>query len=374
MSEMAEIAVLHNTLDFQGGADALALRTCEALLTDHEVTLFTVAETAPETLAERFDANLAGLTVRMPPFAGAISATLSRGAPWLGAQLAFRSVLLRRWAASKLGAYDLAVSTTNELALPIPAVQYVHFPQFRHRDLDQVSAGRLNPLWTRLGAASTASVQRDAILANSSFTADVFEDLYGVRPTVLYPPIDPIEGAQRWDQREMGIVVAGRIAPDKRTLAAISVVDRLRERGHPLHLHVVGSVPRSYRQYAARVSVAAENRPYVTVERDVPRSRLAELLGAHRYGLSLKPREPFGMTVAEYVAAGMIPFAPDSGGQREILAFREDRLFDSIDAAVALIDGAIQRDDRPSLDADRFSREQFASGIRRQVQKRLGEG
>jgi len=371
---MAEIAVLHNTLDFQGGADVLALRTCEALLAAHEVTLFTVSETAPRTLAERFDAELEGLTIRMPPGARTTAATLSRGTPWLGAQLAFRSALLRQWATSKLGAFDLAVSTTNELALPIPSVQYVHFPQYRLRELDQVAAGRLNPLWTRLGGPSTASLERNTVLANSAWTADVFEDLYGVRPTVLHPPIDPIDGGLDWHQRERGVVVAGRIAPDKRPLAAIEVVDQVREHGHPLHLHVVGSAPRSSRQYADRLGSAAEERPYVSVERNVSRTRLAELLRTHRYGLSLKPREPFGMTVAEYAAAGMIAFAPNSGGQREILAFRENRLFDSIKEAVALIDGAIQRDDRPSLATDRFSRERFATGIRDQVRDRLADG
>ena len=368
---MARIAVLHNTLDFQGGADAVCLAACEALRADHEVTLFTISETAPADLAERFGVDVDGLRVRMPPGAVPLAAALSRVAPWAGPQLALRSVLLRRFFLSRHRGFDLAVSTANELSLPLPSVQYVHYPQFNLDRLPDADAGRADRLWSRLAGPSREDLADAVLLANSSWTADVVAEMYGARPAVLHPPVDPIPCGRSWADREDGVVVVGRLAPDKRPLDAVAVVDGVRERGHDLHLHLVGSAPRAYRRYADRVLAAAADRPYVTVERDVPRERLEHLLCAHKYGLNLKREEHFGMSVAEYVAAGMVAFAPASGGQRDVLDGREDRLFDSLGEAVELVSAAVEADAPPELPPDRFARERFANGLRRHVRRAI---
>lgn len=368
---MARVAVLHNTLDFQGGADAVCLATCEALLTDHDVELFTLSETDPSDLAERFDADVSELVVRTPPANSAIARTLARLTPTVGPQLALRSVIVGRYFDRQADQFDITVSTANEMALPTPSVQYIHYPQFHHRKLDASEGEPLNPLWSRLDGPDPETLRRATLLANSAWTADVVERIYGVRPDVLSPPVDPVDGDLDWDQRERGIVVLGRIAPDKRVLDAITVVDRLRDRGHDVHLHIVGSAPRLYRPYVNRVASVAERRAYVSIERDVSRERLEELLRTHRYGLNLKWDEHFGMSVAEYVAAGMIAFAPDGGGQREVLDGRSDRLFGSIPAAVDRIEASLESDDRPSLPQDRFGRDRFKSRIRGHVNRLL---
>jgi glycosyltransferase involved in cell wall biosynthesis len=367
---MARVAVVHNTLDFQGGADAVCLATCEALARDHDVTLFTISETDPRVLAERFDADIEGVSVRMPPGAAGIAAALGRAGPWIGPQLPLRSTLVARQFRRHAAAFDLAVSTANEFALPIPSVQYVHYPQFyRHRTDDP--AGRLNPLWSRLAGPDRTDLGDVTLLANSAWTADVVARSYGARPAVVHPPVARIEGGRPWSERERGIVVVGRIAPDKRIHEAFAVLDGLRERGHDLHLHVVGAAPRSYRAYVDRIAAMADARPNATLERDVSRKRLEELLCTHRYGLNLKPEEHFGMSVAEYVAAGMVAFAPASGGQQEVLGNREDRLFASTAEAVELLDSAITDGDRPSLPTDRFTRERFQSALCAHVTRRL---
>jgi glycosyltransferase involved in cell wall biosynthesis len=289
-------------------------------------------------------------------------------------------VLLQRYFRRHEAGFDLAVSTANEFALGIPSLQYVHFPQFNLHRTTEGDPGRLNGLWSRLAAPQTgkdstgnppASFQQTTVLTNSQWTGEVFEAIYGVQPTVLHPPVDPIECPQPWADRESGIVAIGRIAPDKRLLDAIEVVDRLRERGYDLHLHIAGSAPPAYRSYVSQVASAATERSHVHFERDVPRDRIRDLLCGHRFGLNLKEREHFGMAVAEYVAAGMLPFAPDGGGQREILQDRPAGLFDSVPDAVDRVAGAIDREDRPDLQRDRFASERFQATIRQQVSQTI---
>jgi glycosyltransferase involved in cell wall biosynthesis len=365
---MARIAVLHNTLDLRGGADAVCLHACEALARDHDVTLFTLSRTPLAELNALFDTD-ADVSVRRPPGVDPLSRALDAAAAWAGPQLPARSALLRRWFLRHVEEFDTAVSTANEFGLPIPSVQYVHFPQFNGAATPAASAGRLNGLWSHLGGVGDRTLPADAtLLTNSAWTADVVEGIYGRRPSVCFPPVDPVPTARPWGEREEGIVTLGRLAPDKRPLRAVEVVDAVRERGHDLHLHVVGSAPRAYRSYVRRVEAAAAERPYVTVERDASRERVETLLGTHRYALGTKPEEHFGMALAESVAAGMLAFAPASGGQREVLDGQPELLYADVDDAAEKLAAAVEADRRPTLPRDRFGRERFHRAIREAVE------
>ncbi|WP_251341937.1 glycosyltransferase [Haloplanus halophilus] len=369
---MARVAVLHNTLDGRGGADAVCLHVCEALQSVHDVTLLTLSRSSLADLNRLFDTD-ARVPVYRPPGTALVCRAFDALPERWGPALAPRSVLLHRLFARHADRFDAAVSTANEFALPVPSVQYVHYPQFNRRAAPAGSAGRLNPLWSRLAGLGDRRLPADArLLANSAWTADAVEAVYGRRPAVTFPPVDPPPDPRPWTERESGIVVVGRLAPDKRPLRAIRIVDGVRERGHDLHLHLAGSSSSAYAEYARRVAAAAADRPYVHLDRDAPRERIDELLETHRYGLNCKPREHFGMAVAEYVAAGMVAFAPDAGGQREVLANRTDRLFDSTADAVATVAAAIEADARPTLPRDRYASDRFHAAIRRHVAELLG--
>ena len=371
---MARVAVLHNTLDLRGGADAVCAHVCEALQGKHEVTLFTISKTGLATLNELFG-TAANVAVRRPPLGRRLATLFSRADDRFGPQLPLRSALLTRWFRRHADGFDVAVSTANEFALPLPSVQYVHFPQFNagvpgpdgtHGD------GRLNGLWTRIAGLADRRLPGNAtLLANSGYTASHVAARYGREPGVLHPPVDQIPG-EPWSEREEGVVTVGRIAPDNRTLDAIRIVDGVRDRGVDLHLHLVGSAADAYRSHVQRVREAVDERAYVTLHSDVSRDRLEELLGSHRYGLNTKHGEHFGMALAEYVAAGMVAFAHDSGGQREVVDGQPDRLFDSVPEAVDRIATAVESGATPQLSPDQFGVDRFHRRIRGAVADRLG--
>ncbi|MFW5939662.1 MAG: glycosyltransferase [Halolamina sp.] len=370
---MARVAVLHNTLDFRGGADAVCTHVCEALQERHEVTLFTIAATRLSTLNDLFG-TAAAPDVRRPPLGDRLAALFSRADDRFGPQLALRSALLTRWFRRHAAGFDVAVSTANEFDLPLPSVQYVHFPQF-NTDVPGPDGvrddGRLNRLWTRVAGLADRRLPADATLvANSGYTTGHVAARYGTEPTVLHPPVDPIPGVP-WNQRERGVVAAGRIAPDNRPLDAVRIVDGVRDRGVDLHLHLVGTTAEAYRSYRRRVEAAAASRAYVTLHADAPRERLEALLGTHRYGLNTKHGEHFGMALAEYVAAGMVAFAHDSGGQREVVDGAADRLFESVPEAVDRVVAAVESGATPRLPADRFGVDRFHREVRALVASRL---
>lgn len=364
---MARVAVLHNTLDLRGGADAVCLHVCEALQDAHDVTLWTLSRTDIDELNELFG-TAADVPVRTPPGTTFLNAALDAVAPRAGPLLPLRSVLLDRYVRRTGQSVDLAVSTANEFAPPIPSVQFVHYPQFNLHRIDE--GGRANRLWSRL--AGVGSLPDDArVLANSAWTADVVQRIYDRRPGVLHPPVEPITDPLPWEEREESFVLLGRIAPDKRALDAVRIVEGVRQRGHGVDLHIVGSASPAYRSYVRRVERAAATRDWVHLEREAPRERVEELLRTRRYGLNAKPDEHFGTAVAECVAAGMVVFAPDSGGQVEVLDGRADRLFASVPDAVDMIDTAIREGARPALPRDRFAPERFHRAIREAVEEQL---
>ena len=72
---MARVAVLHNTLDLRGGADAVCLHVCEALQDAHDVTLWTLSRAELEDLNALFG-TAAAVDVRTPTGTGVLNGTL----------------------------------------------------------------------------------------------------------------------------------------------------------------------------------------------------------------------------------------------------------------------------------------------------------
>ena len=361
---MAEIAVVHPDLRVRGGAEDVCMHVLEALQGEHDLTLLTYVGPDFAELNRYYDTSVEPPDVRI---AGSLAPHFCRvaGGRLRRLQVALLGRYLRRHATD----FDLVVSTRNEFAIDGPSVQYVHNPQFTVADPGLERAGAVSA-WYNRTCSTVAGVSPDTfadatVLTNSDWTGEAVERAYGVETETVYPPVDVEEFPERpWEARETGVLTIGRVDASKRILRNVEVVERLRERGHDLHLHVVGPVADG--EYAERVEAAAADREFVTVEGPVDHDELVELIASHRYGLHGRPYEHFGIVVAELVAGGALPFAPDSGGQREILGGDPRLLYDSVDDAVEKMDRvlsdreverAVRRDlldARPGLDPARF--------------------
>ena len=361
---MAEVAVVHPDLGIRGGAEDVCVHVLEALQDDHDLTLITLAEPDFDALEGYFGTSVDPPNVRV---AGRLAPALRRRA---GNRLSrLQAAILGRYVARHADEFDLVVSTKNEFAVGGPAVCYVHSPQFAEADPGIDKSGSLARVYNRfcdaLSGVDGTALESAAILANSDWTGEAIERAYGVDAETVYPPVDAARFPRRpWEEREPGVLTLGRIGPSKRVLRNVEVVDRLRARGHDLHLHVVGPVTDG--EYAERVEREAGERTFVTIEGAVSQERLVELVASHRYGLHGRPYEHFGIAVAEMVAGGALPFAPDSGGQREVLGNDPRLLYATVDDAVEKMDRVISdpeleravRSDlleaRPGLDPERF--------------------
>lgn len=367
-----DIAVVHHDLMSKGGGEAVAMTALEALQKNYDVTLLTLTPPDFDELNKYYNTSVDSVQVQI---AGRI-------APWLHQQYGIKyyvlqNALLGRYARRHADEFDLLVSTINELGLESNSVQYIHFPfdwtvslpnreHIFHPTVEE--DGLYERLCTSIAGVDRSDIRSNTLLANSKWTASIVEDAYGARPEVVHPPVDTRSfDPQPWSEREPGFVTVGRVERSKRIKEMIEIIDRLRERGHDTHIHVIG--PTVDDEYYREVDELSASRPYIHLEGELAREELAERICSHRYGIHGKEYEHFGMAVAELVAGGCVTFVPAEGGQHEIVRDCDSLLYDSVDDAVETIDSVLSRSEPDDLRFSlreirrKFGRERFKSEI-----------
>lgn len=138
-------------------------------------------------------------------------------------------------------------------------------------------------------------------------------------------------------------MAVGRLARYKNVDDVIRIVDGVRERGHGVHLRVVG--PSYDEPYRDELTSMADERPYVELEGTPPQ-------GAGRAALHPPLRHPRQTPRAlrdgraEMAAAGALPFVPANGGQRDIVDGQKSLLYHTVEDAVETVDRALSDRDR----------------------------
>ncbi len=211
------------------------------------------------------------------------------------------------------------------------------------------------------------------IIANSNWSAEIICDRYGyICDGIVYPPVLAECSKKPWKDKTVGFVSIGRIAREKRVEQQIEILGKVRALGHEIHFHLIGEIENN--PYGQMVRQLCANKNWITLEGRKSGAGKEDLLAGHRFAIHTRPHEAFGITVAEFVQAGCIPFVPDTGGQTEIVPFKELQ-FCSIAEAVKKIDGmlqdeSIQKQALQKLEGqkDKFSVEHFCQMARSLVE------
>ncbi|WP_261207683.1 glycosyltransferase family 4 protein [Laspinema sp. D2d] len=346
---MKKIAVWHPYF-LGGGAESVSLWILEALVPHYNVTLFTLTSPDLQRLDILYNTHLAqqqNLTVQrmLPPSLNPhlIDRLMANSPPIKSA--------LTHWAVRTFKSmnidYDLVFSTYNGLDMGRVGIQYLHWVHVVDPQPDQ------NKGWARLmmkfSGFSMDQLKQNQSLANSSYTADKVKSAYGIESQVVYPPVIGEVKVIPWEEKESAFLCSGRIVAAKQTDRVIKILQAVRDRGFDVKLHITGggggTYKRSYEQQIMKL--AEQNSDWITVYQDLPYQDYLEVIARCRYGIHSKP-EPFGISVAEMVKAGMIPFVRENGGQVEIVGVHHDELlFDNkIPTAVEKIVQVLKHPDR----------------------------
>lgn len=364
---------------FGGGAEAVALWVLEALSPEHDVTLFTLTDVDIAWLDTMYATQLsrqtiqvnALLTGRLGKWAYAI---MSNGPI---ARMAFVYWTIRRFKAAAAD-YDLVFSAYNALDMGRPGIQYLHWVHVVEKKTDK--AERWMKALMKWVDFSHDRLQKNLSIANSQYTADRVQKCYGIDSQVVFPPVITQIDSLPWSGKENAFLCSGRIVQAKQTHRVINILKAVRAKGFDVKLHITGGGGGVYGQdYLRKIeAIAHRHSDWIFLHQNLPYEDYLKIVARCRYGIHYKP-EPFGISVAEMLKAGMIPFVRSKGGQMEIVGTEHpDLLFDSEKEgaekiAAVLANQQLQEALRRSLEQrkDLFSTERFMASIRQAVEQYL---
>ena len=332
----------------RGGSEARVMWLIEALKRDFNVTVVTTGGWDLAALNAYY-----GTQVREDEVKVRIASV-----PWLvrnQSAAALRGACYQRFARQIAGEYDVRISADNTTDWGLPAVHFIAdfswhrgireklhppSPGFIYRDsiLRKAYLG-IAKAYARPSGRDV--LRDDMVIANSRWTANLLKQTCGVDcAAVVYPSVWTEFPDVAWEEKEEAFVMIGRIDPEKRVEEAIAILEAVRQRGHAIRLHLCGHIGDD--RYGRRIAQVCQKRSdWIIPEGQVSGTKKAQILAGCRFGIQACGAEAFGISVAEMVKAGAIVFAPNDGGQTEIL-HHPDLLFMDIKEAVAKVQAVLE--------------------------------
>lgn len=247
---------------------------------------------------------------------------------------ALRNYKIIRFCKKNFHNFDLMISGYNTMDFGGKGIQFIADFSFsdelrRHFDSQSKSSRkwfykksflRIVYLWFAkiISGSSKNGFKNNITVSNSKWTAGVIKDKFGINSRIIYPSVVGGGNSIPFEDREMGFLCVGRISPEKRIEKIISIIKKVREVNKEIHLHIIGG--RNESEYCKLVKKLCEdNKEWCFFEGEMIGSKKNNFIASHKFGISGRENEPFGISVAEMVKSGCIVFVPNGGGQTEIV-------------------------------------------------------
>lgn len=344
----------------RGGAEAAAMWIIEALSQDFDVTIYTRGGFDSFELDQ-----LASTPLRQGRFRIVVC---DQANLWPVGTMAHSSFIRSLYGVS--ARFDLRVTASGVMHWGRPAMHFLSSVIWNNALAERFNApnaasqmGAARRVVRRVAEWSSGERARplndDIFIANSSWTAEQVKPFCPGPIHVLPPAVLRPNTASAWETREQGVLVFGRVSPEKQIETCIRIVERVRAEGHAIKLCIAG--PDGDAAYVDRINALCRERSE-WVERAplVLGAEKQRLLGRFRYGLSACAIEAFGIATAEMAASGMLVIVPEAGGQREIITDPRQRFTNAKEAVDRLL--GILRDEGLEMqlhDAARGAIERF---------------
>ena len=173
-------------------------------------------------------------------------------------------------------------------------------------------------------------------LAVSKFTKWRLKKYAGLKSRVVYPPVDLQKFSAIKDNPDRdGVISISRFNPLKNQILQLKIAKKLPN----IKFRICGStnIPEQLKWFEHLKSKANEMQmKNVEFYPNVEFANLLKLIGESKIFIHTMRYEDFGLTTCEAIAGGCIPCVIDSGGQKEVVPFRNLR-FRSSEEAVRII-------------------------------------
>lgn len=346
---MIKVLVYYNFSYPLGGGDYLPLTFIRELQNKASVTLAVDSmagfERAMKCFDVQIDSSRLDIVQLMPQ-----GYTASRHTGCLSFR---RNVKLKKLAENA----DICISTSNVIDFGRPAHHFINFlsgvdKKFNaitnhvaptHVPIAQmcksfISEYFLRPLLNMRSKRKIIRDPREHIYPTSAYVRDLLTDFYGpFNGEIFYPPttFEPLCDDVAKDP--LRVVYLGRITPEKRIPDICTIVETARDlSGKDLKLIIAGP----YDKNSATVNDLLSHirqRPWISVLDGAFGEEKSKLLRSGTYAVHARRNEEFGISITEYLKAGLIPIVPNEGGSREVVDAPELTYSDNYIAAKILV-------------------------------------
>lgn len=237
---------------------------------------------------------------------------------------------------------DICISTVNIIDFGCPAHHFINFLAGVDKSISDVSCNALDnrhfkqPLLKRIRTFFCESLMRsilgmrskrtiicdpkEHIYPNSQYVNDLMEKFYGsFNGMIFYPPTTFEAKEVDIERNSLRVTYIGRIHPDKRISEIISIVERARSlSGKDLQLVIAGPLSDTS-NYCTQIRQKAEKNNWIMLMDGIWGKDKVKMLCSSSYAVHARRNEEFGISVTEYLKAGLIPIVPNEGGSMEVV-------------------------------------------------------
>lgn len=315
------VGILHDSLNFAGGAERVCLKTIEALREEgDEVILGTIEPTDWDKLGETMGwKKKPDKEISLLRFSSkTLRLYMSLLAP----------IVLERLR----NECDLCVGTNGDLMPLDTDVTYMHYlptslsSRFGSgQGFSKLVSFYMLPFRT-MQQSVLKKLRRDALVANSSFTRDAIRARLGCESQVLYPPVEleVFSSVRGSESRDDVVVACGRFSPEKNFELVLAVAGLLPRIEFVIVGTLSGALSRSYYEKLHRTKEANRLKNVRIVKSTF--ATMLSFYSSSKVFLSAAVEEAFGLSVAESMASGLVPVVHRSGGPwQDILGRQEGR-------------------------------------------------
>ena len=231
--------------------------------------------------------------------------------------LANEIILKREISKQNLNKYELTFNNQPNTFLFNASMNYLHGPSFFESFMNQKGEVNNPFLYRIIRAVGIYKIYKDGIfLTHGGYTKEYAMkgfNLLNIMPREIIAINIPVQYplVERIPNKELNTVLTfGRISPDK-NLEIISKISRQ----VPARFIIAGYISKDHIEYVRKLkNIMPEN--VIFIENPSETDKINLYTRANIY-LHTKPREHFGLTVAEALWFGCIPVVPKSGGAWE---------------------------------------------------------
>lgn len=223
-----------------------------------------------------------------------------------------RLLIARKLALYIDGLEGLKIDTGTDIPLGSIDISYIHYPILLDSKESRSAMWRLYK-WYLKSLQSKVLGKPTIVLTNSTWTAKLIEDSYGVNAKVLHPPVDVDYFRYDGTSKENIIVTISRINLNKR----IHLLPKIAKKLEDYEWYLIGSTyeygsSRALRELEKQIRV--HNASNFHVLTNLKNDELRKLLMRAKFYVHPQYQEHFGISVVEAMSAGAVPIVYRDGG------------------------------------------------------------